>query len=78
MIREYQNSQADGSTKLVQGKIGKQQFVVSWLHILFYGLIKEFKRLTNLQPIFQEQEATIIKRKDECKERIIAINSHLV
>jgi len=52
MIREYQNSQADGSTKLVQGKIGKQQFV--------------------------EQEATIIKRKDECKERIIAINSHLV
>lgn len=27
---------------------------------------------------FVEQEAIIIKRKDECKERIIAINSHLV
>ena len=56
---------------------------------LFYRILREYQ---NSQAIlaeklvggklgkqqFVEQEAIIIKRKDECKERIIAINSHLV
>ena len=56
---------------------------------MFYRILREYQ---NSQAIlaeklvggklgkqqFVEQEAIIIKRKDECKERIIAINSHLV